>query len=471
MKREAFSNGSKKKAFIRRIALESLLLIDKKGEKSDQVLGAVLSKYSYLDRRDLSYINRAVNGTLEMRLKLDYIIEKESKVPIRKLKPVVLEILRLSLYEFFYMDRIPERATISEALRLCDLKGLSGLKGYVNGVLSAVSRDRKLWDEDNGESLWPKRKDSLLKYLSVTCSMPSFITERLIGQYGEDIAETVLKDQLSERPVYIRTNESRVSKDELKELLRKEGIEAEDAPYPETALIIKHKERAASSEAFKNGLCFISDIGAMLAVSLSGIKSGDRVMDVCAAPGGKTCHALDILNGSGYLLARDISEKKLELIRENIERQGFKTKYRIEAHDALTRSPELYESFDVLIADLPCSGLGVMGRKKDIKYRLKEEDFSALAKLQKEILKVCTDYIKPGGTLMFCTCTIDREENEDNYDFIIRELPFEPVSLSSVLPEGLECESPDRGYIQLFPGIHGSDGFFIARFRKIGTYK
>ena len=189
-------------------------------------------------------------------------------------------------------------------------------------------------------------------------------------------------------------------------------------------------------------------------------------MDVCAAPGGKACHALDILGGSGFLLARDISEKKLKLIGENFERQRFKTEFRLEAHDALIPSPELYESFDVLIADLPCSGLGVMGRKKDIKYKLKEEDFKALADLQREILGVCVRYIKPQGTLIFCTCTIDREENEDNYDYIVNELCFEPIPISGILPKELKCESSDRGYIQLFPGVHSSDGFFIARFRK-----
>ena len=443
----------------RRIALETLLEAEKEKVKSDRVFHAVLDKYSYLEKQELSFLSRLLNGTLERKLELDYIIGSFSSVKVEKLKPVIRMILRLGVYELLYMDAVPEGATVNEAVKLCEKKGFRGLKGFVNGVLRSVSRNK-------AAIVYPDKATAPIEYLSVRYSVPAFIVKKLTNAYGEEIAEAVCRAQLESRPVFIRTNESWISKEELQRYLNKEGIQTEPAPYIQTALQVKEPDRIAASQTFQEGLFGISDLSSMLAVSLAGIRNGDQVLDICAAPGGKTCHVLDILRGSGEVISRDISERKTELIRENVTRQRFTGNIRIEEADALVYDAGLYERFDVVIADLPCTGLGVMGRKKDIKYRLREEDFTTLADLQRKILSVAISYIKPGGTLLYSTCTIDRCENEDNFRYIATELGLKPVPLTKALPRELLCESAEEGYIQLLPGVHASDGFFIARFQK-----
>ena len=448
---------------IRKISLETLLLAEK-NQKSDKVLKDALDKRPFLMKRELLYIDRLVSGTIERKLELDYIIGLFSRVRLEKIKPVIRMLLRQSIYEIFYMDGVPERASVSEAVKLCGLMGYEGLKGYVNGVLRSVCRNR------NNIALPDKEKEPL-SYLSVSCSVPMHIVKKLTKEQGFENTERILRAQLESRPVYIRANESRIRADELKELLLGEGIETGDAPYVDCALLVKQPELLIESRAFNEGLFGISDTGAMLAVILAGIKKGDRVLDVCAAPGGKTCHALDILNGSGEVVARDISEDKLRLIDENIKRQGFGGNVVTEVFDALIPSEKDINGFDVVIADLPCSGLGVMGRKKDIKYRLKEEDFKTLAALQRRILKTVSAYVRPGGTLLYSTCTIDREEDQDNYHYIKNELGLSPVSIEELLPGELKGGSTEEGCILLLPGIHLSDGFFIAKFRKTGNVR
>ena len=448
---------------IRKISLEILLLAEK-NQKSDKVLKDALDKRPFLMKRELLYIDRLVSGTIERRLELDYIIGSFSRVRLEKIKPVILMLLRQSIYEILYMDGVPERASVSEAVKLCSLMGYDGLKGYVNGVLRNVCRSR------DGIVLPEKEKDPL-SYLSVRYSVPLHIVKRLTDEQGFENTERILKAQLESRPVYIRTNESRITADELKELLLREGIETGEAPYVDCALLVKQPELLIGSRAFKDGLFGISDTGAMLAVILAGIKRGDRVLDVCAAPGGKTCHALDILGGSGEVVARDISADKIRLIDENIKRQGFGGNAVTEVFDALTPSEKDVNGFDVVIADLPCSGLGVMGRKKDIKYRLKEEDFEALAALQRRMLKTVSAYVKPGGTLLYSTCTIDRAEDQENYHYIKNELGLSPASIEELLPVQLKGESAQEGCILLLPGIHLSDGFFIAKFKKTGNVR
>ncbi len=449
---------------IRKISLEILLLTEEKNSKSDKVLRDALDKLPAAEKRELLYIDRLVSGTIERKLELDYVIESFSSVKLKKIKPVILMLLRQSIYEILYMDGVPERATVNEAVKLCALKGYAGLKGYVNGVLRTVCRNRD-------KIAWPDPGQKPLEYLSVKYSVPMHIVKRLTDEQGFETTERILKAQLESRPVYIRANESRISKDELKELLMKEEIETGDAPYVASALLVKQPELLIGSRAFKEGLFGISDIGAMLAVILAGIKKGDRVLDVCAAPGGKTCHALDILNGSGEAVARDISDYKVRLIDENIKRQGFGGNITTEVFDALTFSEKDVNGFDVVIADLPCSGLGVMGRKKDIKYRLKEEDFEALSLLQRRMLKMVSAYVKPGGTLLYSTCTIDRAENQDNYEYIKNELSLSPEPVKELLPQELRDEDVETGCVALIPGIHLSDGFFIAKFKKTGDIK
>ncbi|HAG68739.1 MAG TPA: 16S rRNA (cytosine(967)-C(5))-methyltransferase [Lachnospiraceae bacterium] len=444
---------------IRRIALETLMLAEREQAKSDKVLKDVLEKYSYLDNRELSYLNRLVNGVIERKLELDYITGCFSSVKPQRMKPAVRMILRMGTYELLYMDSVPDHAAVSEAVRLVKGTGLKNLAGFVNGVLRSIARNRD-------GIVYPDRERDTAGYLSTVCSVPLHIVNLLLKELGEDTAERVLREQLLPRPVFIRVNESRVTGEELGEELLRAGIETTPAPYVSCALTVTSPEGLFESRPFKEGLFGVSDISSMLAVCLSGVKKGDRVLDVCAAPGGKTCHVLDILDGSGEVVARDISPEKVSLIDENIKRQGFKGNVETQVLNALSVREGDMGRFDVLLADLPCSGLGVMGRKKDIKYRLSEDDLKLLSELQRDILRAVSGYVRPGGILMYTTCTIDSLENEANYEFIKNELPFEPVALSPLLPKELMNGTAESGYLQLLPGIHRSDGFFIAKFRR-----
>ena len=195
------------------------------------------------------------------------------------------------------------------------------------------------------------------------------------------------------------------------------------------------------------------------------MKPTDRVIDVCASPGGKSIQISELLNGGGLIISRDLTESKVALIEENIQRMDAEH-IQAECHDALVSVPEDKETADVVIADLPCSGLGVIGRKADIKYRVSREDIEALAKLQRDILTVVSDYVKPGGCLIYSTCTVNPEENEENVRWFQEYFPFETESLRGFLPKGISSDTMERGYIQLMPGEYGTDGFFIARFRR-----
>ncbi|HOO27204.1 MAG TPA: methyltransferase domain-containing protein, partial [Lachnospiraceae bacterium] len=205
----------------------------------------------------------------------------------------------------------------------------------------------------------------------------------------------------------------------------------------------------------------------MLVCELAGIQPGDTVIDVCAAPGGKALHAADLLQGTGLVDARDITEAKTELIREHVVRCGF-SNIQVRIQDAKELTKESIACADVVLADLPCSGLGIIGRKGYIKYHVTAEKLSSLIALQHEILKTVGQYVKPGGILMYSTCTIHRAENEETAAWIRQHLPFEPVSLKESLPKGIQSLTASEGFVQLLPGIHETDGFFIAKFRKDG---
>ena len=302
--------------------------------------------------------------------------------------------------------------------------------------------------------------------MSVKYSCPVWLTEQLICEQGPGNTHKILEASLKPADIFIRTNLSRISVEQLKERIKEEGLGAAPAPYLPYAVRLTDVDSIARINAFGVGLFQIQDIGSMLVTHVAGIRKNDIVLDVCAAPGGKSMHALDILNGSGHLYAFDISDTKLEMIMENAARSGH-SNVDIIMSDASLYNERLEKTADVLIADLPCSGLGVMGRKNDIKYNMTPEKEASLAGLQKEILANVSRYVKPGGILVYSTCTIHRAENEDNVEWITENLPFEPVSLDEYLPVELRCATSAKGYIQLIPGVCECDGFFISKFRRV----
>lgn len=432
---------------IRAIALEILLSIDR-GEHSHQVLDQALTKYAYLSKVDRAFLSRLVHGTLDYQIQLDYIIEHYSSVRKNKMKPIILNILRMAIYQIFYMDRIPDRAACDEAVKLTMKRGLRGLKGFVNGILRNIIREKET-------IVFPD--------LSTKYSMPDWIIELWKRQYDFDTIETMLKSYLVPREVSIRVNTSNISVEEVIKKLQKENIKVKISPLNQTVLEISGFDRLSEIECIAHGECSVQDASSSLVVSLSGIKENDIVIDVCAAPGGKTIHAADQLHGLGEVIACDLSEKKVDILSDNVARSGFQN-IQVVQKDALEFYAPWKEKADVVLADLPCSGLGIIGKKADIKMNTSLESCKNLAQIQKKILDNVCQYVKPGGRLVFSTCTIDVYENEDNVAwFLEKHKEFSPVDLSNA---PVKIDTQQKGYMQLLPGIHPCDGFFISVFEK-----
>lgn len=454
---------------IRELALGVLLEIEAGDEYSHIALRNVLEKYQYLEKQERSFLTRLVEGTLERKIWIDYVIDQFSSVKVKKQKPVIREILRMSVYQLQFMDSVPDSAVCNEAVKLAQKKGFRQLKGFVNGVLRNIARKLP-------EMTFPSEKEPL-RYLSVRYSMPEWIVEDWMKAYGQETAEKMLASCYEERSTVIRVNQNRIAPEELKEQLEKRGVSVKRAPYLDCALAIENYDYLGGLPEFREGLFQVQDVSSMLAVEAAGVRPGDYCMDICAAPGGKSLFLAEKTGAEGIVDARDLTEYKAAMIRENAERLGMEN-IRISVRDASVPDPDSEGKADVLIADLPCSGLGVMGKKTDLKYRMSREQQNELAALQKKILSVAQACVKPGGILVYSTCTVSRAENEENVFWFLENFPYEPVSLQGCLPRELEEHFPEsfagerpedtmkQGFLQLLPGIHACDGFFIAKFRR-----
>ena len=441
----------------RELALGILMEVTGQEEYSHIALRNVLEKYRYLSKQERAFLTRLTEGTLEWMLHLDYIINQFSSVKVHKMKPVIRSLLRMSVYQLKFMDRVPASAVCNEAVKLAGRKGFGSLKGFVNGVLRSIARNLS-------QIQYPDRDDTLT-YLSVMYSMPEWIVEDWLKTYGRDMTERILQAFLEKEPLSIRPNLERIAPDRLKEALEQQGITVTQAAWPDYALRIENYNYLGAIPEFSQGLFQVQDISSMLAVELAEPKEGSLCIDVCAAPGGKSLHLAEKLHGTGIVEARDLTDYKVALIEENRIRAGAKN-IRAFPWDACICHEASKGAADLVLADLPCSGLGVLGKKTDLKYRMSREQQKELAVLQRRILEVVQSYVKPGGILIYSTCTIHKGENEENAEWFLRHFPFEAVSLDSGMPAGLNIETAGRGYIQLLPGIHETDGFFIGVFRR-----
>ena len=441
----------------RELVLDILLEITKNGAYSHIALRNTLAKYQYLDKKERAFITRVVEGTLEHMVEIDYIINQFSKVKVNKMKPVIRTIIRSAVYQLKYMDSVPNSAVCNEAVKLAVKRGFATLKGFVNGVLRNIDR--------NLNNIQYPDKNNMLEYMSVKYSMPVWILKKWMKTYPEETVETMLQAFLQEKGTTIRCNLNKISKEELKQKLLQEGVKVTEHPYLPYALEISGYNYLGELESFEEGDFQVQDISSMLVAEIADPKKDDYVIDVCAAPGGKALHIADKLMGTGHVEARDLTDYKAGLIEENIMRSGMEN---IEAvvQDATKNDGKSENKADIVIADLPCSGLGVLGRKTDIKYKMTEEAQKSLSQLQKEILSVVQSYVKEKGTLVYSTCTINEDENIKNVRWFLQQYPqFKNVSLEESVCEELKG-SVKEGCLQLLPGIHKSDGFFIAKFRK-----
>lgn len=442
----------------RELILGILLSVTRDGEYSHVALQNVLNKYQYLDKKERAFITRVTEGTLEHMIEIDYIINQFSKVKVNKMKPVIRCIMRSAVYQLKYMDSVPDSAVCNEAVKLATKKGFHTLKGFVNGVLRNIAR--------NLDNVTYPDKTDYVSFLSIQYSMPTWILEQWLACYDKETVEIMLEDFLKEKPTTIRCNLNVMSKEELRASLEKEGVHVENHPYLPYALRISSYDYLADLVSFQSGAFYVQDISSMLVAHIANPKEDDYIIDVCAAPGGKALHMAELLHGTGHVQARDLTDYKVNLIRENILRSGVQNMAAVK-WDATVLNEDSIEKADIVIADLPCSGLGVIGKKTDLKYKMTKEIQSQLVKLQRQILSKVQAYVKADGTLIYSTCTIHAGENMENVHWFLKEYPqFELVPIEEFLCEELKSSVQEKGYLQLLPGVHESDGFFIAKFRK-----
>ena len=445
---------------LREMALEILLEAERNGAYPNVLLKQTLDKYLYMEKQERAFLTRLVEGTVERKLTLDYYLNHVSKTPVNKCKPVIRCILRMAAYQIFYMDAVPDSAACNEAVKLAQKKGFQTLKGFVNGVLRNLSRRKH-------EIVMPNEEKEPVKALSAAYSVPEWLVEKVIKEYGMEHGKNMFASLYENvGATTIRVNNSKISTEECAKLLEKEGVHVEKAAYVENALEISDYDSLRFLESFEKGYFQVQDVSSMLVGLAANPKPGDTVIDVCAAPGGKSIHVADLLLGTGHVEARDLTDYKVGLIEENITRCGF-TNVTAKRADALMFDEAAKESADIVIADLPCSGLGVLKKKSDIKYRMSQQQIEELAQLQRRILKNAAAYVKPGGTLIYSTCTITKEENDMQVDWILENLPLQLVSLEGCMCEELLKNHEREGVLQLLPGREKTDGFFLAKFQKI----
>ncbi|MCR5671873.1 MAG: 16S rRNA (cytosine(967)-C(5))-methyltransferase RsmB [Butyrivibrio sp.] len=497
---------------IREIVLNILMEYDKKGVYKPAILKDSLEKYDYLETRDKAFIKRVTDGCLERKLQIDYILDQFSKTPVNKMQPLIRSLLRMSVYQIMFMDQVPDSAACNEAVKLAAKHKFAGLKGFVNGVLRNISRNK---DKIEYPDI---KKDGGAEYLSVYYSMPRWICDMWLTRFGLEKTKAMLEFFLQPRPTIIRVKtenreDKKLSDDKLKAEHIKQAVDSLKKQFEDAGAVVQKNEIlpfALELEKIDNirflpgydeGLFTVQDVSSMLVTEIADPKPGENVIDICSAPGGKTTHAAErvkldtdrtaktnnedtavekaVLNdNSGVVLARDVSERKCDLIRENAERLQL-SNIMTEVHDARIHDENLEGKADILYMDLPCSGLGIIGRKGDIKYNASPKSLSEVEKLQWEIIKSSWDYVKPGGILMYSTCTVNQAENEKMVERIIEQLPFERVDITDKLPKSLTdktfgSDSATRikndakhGFIQLLPGECGTDGFFIAKLKRV----
>lgn len=437
----------------REVVLDILLEILERGSYSHVALRQALEKYQYLEKQDRAFITRVVEGTLEYRLTIDAILDGCSKVKVKKMKPVIRTILRMSVYQIVWMNRIPDSAVCNEAVKLATKRKFQGLKGFVNGVLRTVVRQK----DETGSFPF---EDWSLKY-----SMPQWLIDRWSESFPAGTVEQMLQAFLADMPTTVRCNLDKATKDTILESLRSQGVDVEESPLSGQALLLKSYDYLERLEAFQKGWVQVQDVSSGFVGQIADPQPGDRVLDVCGAPGGKSLHIADKLKGTGLVLVRDLTEGKIRMVEENISRSGF-TNMRTEVWDALEFDENWENQADIVIADLPCSGLGVIGKKPDIKYQVTEEGLKDLKELQRDILTVVSRYVKPGGKLIYSTCTVNQAENEEQADWFLSKFPFCPINIEGMLGTAIQEDSMKQGRLQLLPGQYPCDGFFIAAFRK-----
>ncbi|MEK4228683.1 16S rRNA (cytosine(967)-C(5))-methyltransferase RsmB [Solibacillus sp. FSL H8-0538] len=440
---------------VRDAALTILLTVDKSQAYSNLLLHQTIEKYKIVDAKDRGLLTELTYGTLQHKMTLDYYLDPfiRGKVDIW-----VRWLLRLSLYQMHYLTRIPAHAAVNEAVEIAKRRGHQGIASMVNGILRSILRQGvRSTDliEDANERL------------AIETSHPNWLVDRWVESYGYEKTSEMLHENNIPPVQTVRVNTTKATVEKVLATLEREGVKAQRSEFVPECIYLTSGQ-AARTAAFKHGLITIQDESSMLPANVLNPQPGMKVLDMCAAPGGKTTHLAEKMQNEGSILATDLHVKKLDLIDENTARLGIEIVQTAPLDGRKAGSFLQAEDYDAVLVDAPCSGLGVMRRKPDIKYTKREEDLESLQTIQLALLDNAVKVLKQGGRLVYSTCTVDKRENEGTVKAFLAAHPEMESQHLENLPQQLDAKQQD-GMLQVFPQDIGSDGFFVAAFVKKGA--
>ncbi|WP_246940076.1 16S rRNA (cytosine(967)-C(5))-methyltransferase RsmB [Bacillus pinisoli] len=442
---------------VREVVIDLLLQIEKNQAYSNLLLNQAIKQHQ-VTQKDIGLLTEIVYGTIQRKLTLDYFIAPYIQKQ-KKLDDWVRVLLRMTVYQMHYLDRVPDRAAIFEAVEIAKRRGHKGISSMVNGVLRSLQRE--------GFRSLEEIQDPVER-VAVETSFPTWMVERWTTQYGLEETRKLCEETLLPPVPTARVNCSSTSIEEVSKKLEDEGIHVKPGVLSEDAIMIE-KGNFANTNAFKQGLLTIQDESSMLVGRAVSPKKDDLILDSCAAPGGKTTHISELLHHTGKVISVDLHDHKVKLINEQVTRLHLTNVETLVMDSRKLAEKYEDETFDKILVDAPCSGLGVIRRKPDIKYQKDEKDIESLASIQYRILEAIAPLLKKGGTLIYSTCTMDQEENDQVVKkFLLSHTNFErDTSLLERLPEKIRGNAEHNGaQIQILPHHFGTDGFFISSLRK-----
>lgn len=437
----------------REIALKILYKIDKEDAYSNIALDENLKENKkILNEKDIGLISEIVYGVTTWKLTLDTIIKKYSKIRLKKISLWIINILRMGIYQIIFLDKIPKSAAVNESVNLAKRYGHQSSSNFVNAILRKVERS-------DFEELQKIEND--VERISKTTSMPEWIIEELLKEKDIKEVEQICRNSNLRPHTSIRINKLKISKEKLKEEFDKQNIEYEDGVL-EDFLILKKIKNIENLDLFKKGYFTIQDEAAGFTTIVLNPKKGDYILDACSAPGGKTTYMAEWIGNEGKIEAWDIYDHRIKLIKENANRLGIDI-IDAKVNDATIYKEEYNEKFDKILLDVPCLGIGVIKRKPDIKWKRKPEDIAEIANIQLQILKQCSKYLKKGGEILYSTCSIFKEENEEIIKKFIKENPNFKIVKYQINNENYFIKYLENSdYFKVYP-TEKNDGFFICK--------
>ena len=446
----------------RNLALKILLSPCSSPGQLGKIFEQAMENYPGISERDKSFIAHIIYGVTRWRHKIDYILSLVISRSLASLDIRLLVLLRMAVYQIFYLDRVPDFAVVNEAVKMTKFLNIKYSSGFVNGVLRAICRKKILLGDIEDQ-------DTIIKTFSLKYSYPEWLIKKWIQEIGEAETEKLLSAANRYPGIALRTNTCRINRQELKDMLEEEGIMAEPSKYASEGLIIqKLAQSVASLLSYRKGLFTVQGEASQVASSLLPVSKGDFVADICSGVGGKSLAIADRVGSNGLILSIDCSSQKRKLFEQNIDRLGIKNITPITADATLDMSfLFMRKAADAVVLDAPCSGLGNIGRYPDAKWNRTPEDISRLASIQKKMLNRASEILRPGGHLLYLTCTISKEENDSVIeDFLKNKTNFEQVHLGKIVPESQTELIDKNGFLRILPHLHNIEGFFGALMLK-----